>query len=81
VIAFVITGLACAAIVAGGLCQLDEYLVQLGGRRRGDQPSITCPRCGMTSYSRDDVREGYCGNCHDWTSHRFGGDGLLRGRW
>lgn len=30
-------------------------------------PSFTCPRCGMTSHSPDDVREGYCGRCHDWT--------------
>jgi hypothetical protein len=22
----------------------------------------------MTSYNRTDVREGYCGHCHDWTS-------------
>jgi ribosomal protein L37E len=33
-------------------------------------PSITCPRCGMTSYNPNDVREGYCGNCHDWTAVR-----------
>ena len=33
-----------------------------------DRPSITCPRCGMTSYHPIDVREGYCGNCHDWTT-------------
>lgn len=32
-----------------------------------DQPSITCPRCGKTSYHPDDVKQGYCGNCHDWT--------------
>lgn len=31
-------------------------------------PSITCPRCGRTSRHPDDVREGYCGACHDWTS-------------
>jgi hypothetical protein len=31
-------------------------------------PSITCPVCGMTSYNPTDVAEGYCGNCHDWTS-------------
>jgi hypothetical protein len=31
-------------------------------------PSITCPRCGRTSQHPDDVREGYCGACHDWTS-------------
>ena len=33
-----------------------------------EQPSITCPVCGMTSYNPNDIREGYCGNCHDWTS-------------
>jgi protein-arginine kinase activator protein McsA len=27
-------------------------------------PSITCPRCGMTSYNPNDIRERYCGNCH-----------------
>jgi len=32
------------------------------------EPTITCPRCGMTSANPDDVRQGYCGNCHDWTS-------------
>jgi ribosomal protein L37E len=32
-----------------------------------DQPSFTCPRCGRTSYNPADVKEGYCGNCHDWT--------------
>jgi DNA-binding transcriptional ArsR family regulator len=30
-------------------------------------PSITCPRCGMTSHNPNDVEQGYCGNCHDWT--------------
>ena len=41
------------------------------------QPSVTCPRCQMTSYNPNDIREGYCGNCHDWTGaapasrHRF----------
>ena len=29
--------------------------------------SITCPKCERTSYNRNDVREGYCGHCHDWT--------------
>jgi len=36
------------------------------------QPLITCPRCLMTSYSPDDIREGYCGNCRDWTGRRPG---------
>ena len=29
-------------------------------------PSITCPRCGRTSYNRNDVRERYCGACHEF---------------
>lgn len=29
--------------------------------------SFQCPRCGMTSYNPNDKKEGYCGNCHDWT--------------
>jgi hypothetical protein len=32
--------------------------------------SITCPECGWTSYNPNDVREGYCGHCHDFTSPR-----------
>lgn len=32
------------------------------------QPSITCPQCGNTSYNPNDIREGYCGYCHWWTS-------------
>lgn len=30
--------------------------------------SIVCPRCGRASYHPEEVRQGYCGNCHDWTS-------------
>ena len=29
--------------------------------------TITCPVCGFTSANPNDVREGYCGRCHDWT--------------
>lgn len=29
--------------------------------------SITCPKCGRTSYHPQDVKAGYCANCHDWT--------------
>lgn len=31
-------------------------------------PSITCPRCRKTSFHPVDIKEGYCGHCHDWTS-------------
>lgn len=37
-------------------------------KERNPHAYITCPRCHMTSYHPNDVREGYCGNCHDWTS-------------
>lgn len=37
------------------------------------RPKITCPRCGRTSWNPNDVREGYCGACHDWTSPRTAG--------
>jgi hypothetical protein len=30
-------------------------------------PSFTCPRCGAVSHHPDDIREGYCGRCRDWT--------------
>lgn len=39
------------------------------------QPSFTCPVCGVVSYSLDDVREGYCGNCHAFTGRVFGRSG------
>lgn len=26
----------------------------------------------MTSYNPNDIREGFCGNCHAWTSSRDG---------
>ena len=29
--------------------------------------SFECPRCGAVSHHPDDIREGYCGACHDWT--------------
>ena len=29
--------------------------------------SFTCPRCGMTSFSPEDVLHGYCGACREFT--------------
>lgn len=37
-------------------------------RPRASITSITCPVCLKTSHSPSDIIEGYCGNCHDWTS-------------
>lgn len=30
--------------------------------------SITCGECGRTSWHPMDVKEGYCGACHDYTN-------------
>lgn len=38
----------------------------LGRRHRDKHPSITCPRCGRTSYNTNDIKERYCGYCHMW---------------
>ena len=34
----------------------------------GAGPKITCPDCLYTSYNRNDVFFGWCGNCHKQTS-------------
>lgn len=31
-------------------------------------PAITCPKCGRTSWHPEDVRQGYCGACHEFTN-------------
>jgi len=33
---------------------------------------IICPRCGTPSANTGDIREGYCGFCHAWTTPRPG---------
>lgn len=38
--------------------------------------AFTCPRCTMTSHNPNDIREGYCGNCKEWT----GGGAHVNGR-
>jgi NTP pyrophosphatase (non-canonical NTP hydrolase) len=43
---------------------------------RTPRPSITCPRCNRTSHNANDIANGYCGNCHDWTS-RPGDDSVV----
>lgn len=32
--------------------------------KNADEPSITCPKCRMTSHHPEDVRQRFCGNCH-----------------
>jgi hypothetical protein len=47
-----------------------KYLGLPVGERPADLPTVTCPRCGMSSPNPNDIREGYCGNCHGWTTPR-----------
>lgn len=42
---------------------------------------ITCPQCAMTSYNPNDIREKYCGNCHQYHDTMGGsGHGTAQGR-
>lgn len=31
-----------------------------------DEPSYTCPRCGMVSYHPKDIEHLYCAKCHEF---------------
>lgn len=31
-----------------------------------DPPSFHCPRCGAISFNTNDIREQYCGACHQY---------------
>jgi hypothetical protein len=37
-------------------------------KANAESESITCPQCNMTSHNPNDVEQGYCGNCHAYTS-------------
>lgn len=37
------------------------------GETQEQEPCLMCPKCANVSYNINDVREGYCGHCHDWT--------------
>jgi hypothetical protein len=45
-----------------------EYGERMKQRAQGGENSITCPICKMTSYHREDIRYGYCSNCHAFTT-------------
>ena len=64
----------CVGEIAQKGDQVDPLVISIldklaAERKRRDDIrfSITCPRCGRTSYNPFDIAEGYCGNCHDWT--------------
>jgi hypothetical protein len=53
--------------VQSGICD-DCQRADDDKRQRMRLGSFTCPRCGRTSHHPQDVAEGYCGHCHDWTA-------------
>lgn len=62
-----------AAIDAAITAWLARMRSDLERRRRehppsADHPGITCPVCSWTSYHPEDIRYGYCGWCHAFTS-------------
>lgn len=52
------------ALLNGRLVRLDLDLVD-EIRWPAEVPSFTCPSCKRTSYNPNDVRELYCGACHE----------------
>jgi hypothetical protein len=45
------------------------FMPKLPGDAKADPaPSITCPVCNRTSYHPEDIRHGYCGHCHAYTT-------------
>jgi ribosomal protein L37E len=37
-------------------------------KRNPLQTVFVCSRCGRVSHNAHDIKEGYCGACHDWTA-------------
>lgn len=50
------------------LSQLRQQLKDAAKRDRMQYKTITCPVCEETSAHPNDIRDGYCGRCHWWTS-------------
>lgn len=49
-----------------------EWWTEHGGdwQKLEDQPSITCPVCEHTSYNLNDIMQGYCGHCCEYTTDK-----------
>lgn len=71
-----VAGLATIALLSWrDMRQTDELAVDVrlamtteSRHSKATTMHITCPQCGKTSYHPRDVAEGYCGNCHAFTS-------------
>jgi len=50
--------------LAARLASLSEFADYVN--TNGVAPSIVCPRCQRRSHNPKDIKERYCGHCHDW---------------
>ena len=53
-------------IVSASLLEEAKFLASEMAKPNEEPPSYTCPRCGMKSYHRIDIKHRYCGNCHQF---------------
>lgn len=44
-----------------------EALIRLCKAKPGDAEFRRCPKCGRATYNRHDIKQGYCGACHERT--------------
>lgn len=72
----------CGVVLRGGAtlhapsCEMVRIIRDVCGddaAQRATRPSITCPRCGFTSYHPRDIAERYCGMCHEFRDGCDGG--------
>jgi hypothetical protein len=56
-----------------GTWLVSRHYIALHGVKADELPGLgfaqvfLCPRCGMMSAHPNDIAQGYCGACHDWT--------------
>jgi len=48
----------------------NTYRLFFANRIRIEEPSFTCPECGLTSHNANDIEQGYCGGCHAFTGKK-----------
>jgi hypothetical protein len=52
------------------MLRIESHLAGGAIKVSGVEPSIICPVCGLRSYNVNDIREGFCARCNDWTTVR-----------
>lgn len=58
----------CTIQCAG--CHEEQKRKKLVNNHPPEPQTFTCPKCGAVSYNANDVRERYCGACHDFAKEQ-----------